>query len=322
MAAISPPVPAAEPLASLLVASGTPTVGDAVEALMAAVQSGAVEAGRALDLLAGMSRPPDAALATLRTVARAITVLRDAGEVGDRQMGQALAGQCLVAAMLIDGGDPAGTSAVFRQVLDERVRAVGTSVLETVSAAVIDAVATGRGDLRLDQAVVALAGFAQLGQPPCLEAAALALARLPLSERTVIHLLRQLILHGPAEHRLATGALLLSFARARAMADARLLAALADADPGAAVRLLAALLGQNNAATANPNRPPLGWDVIAVGLHWLVAEGVGPERLIAAVAAATVDLPDDLAVILRGMALKIAWPSARPAHTPAASTAR
>ncbi len=321
MAAMSPPVPAAAPPASLLAASGTPTVGgavgEAVEAVMAAVQSGAVEAGQALDLLAGMSRPPDTSLAILGTVARAIAVLRDAGEISDSQVVRALAGQCLVAALLIDGGDPAGTSTIFRQVLRDGVRVEGTSVLASVSAAVSDAVAAGRGDFGLDQAVYALACFSHLGHPLCLDDAARSLARLPLSDRTVVHLLRQVILRGTAEHRLGTGALLLTFARERAMPDTRLLAALGDPDPDAAVRLLVALLGQNATATANPSRPPLGWDVLAVGLHWLLAEGVSPHRLIAAVAAEAMGLPDDLAARLSGMARKIAWPSERFELAPA-----
>ncbi len=315
MSAISQPV-AAEPAAPPPAPSASQTQSGAVEDLMAQVQGGAVEATRALDLLADLSRPAGASLATLSTVARAIAVLRDAGEISDRQVVRALAGQCLVAAMLIDADDPAGTAAMFREALCERVRAEGTPVLASVSAAVVGAVAAGRGELRLDQAVYALASFAHLGHPFCLDDVARSLARLPLSDRTAVHLLRQVILRGPAEHRPGAGALLLTFARARSMSDAQLLGALADPDPCAAVRLLVALLGQNDAATANPGRPPLGWDVIAIGLHWLVAEGVSPDRLLAAVAAETVGLPGHLSAILTGMARKIAMPSARPAHAP------
>lgn len=305
------PVVAVEPVASLLAAGSRQTVSGAVEAVMAGVESGAVEACAALDLLAGMSRPPDASPATRALVARSIAVLRDADEVSDRQVARALAGQCLVAALLIDASDPAGTSAIFRRTLRARVRAEGMPVLASVSAAVVDAVAVGRGELRLDQAVYALASFAHLGHPLCLDDVARSLARLPLSDRSVVNLLRQVILRGTAEHRLGTGALLLTFARERDMTDAELLAALADADPDAAVRLLVALLGQSATATANPSRQPLGWDVLAVGLHWLLVEGVSPHRLIAAVAAEAMGLPDDLAAILSGMARKIAWPFER-----------
>lgn len=293
--------------------SGTgAAVPPTVDELMARVQSGAVAPAAALAELAGLSRPADASLATRIQVARAIAVLRDAGEVNDPQVAEALAGQFLVAAMLIDTYDPLGTTAVFRETLRAAARGAGAAALAGVGAALAGAAAAGRGHLRLEQAVHALASFAHLGLPLCVEAAALALAGLPLSDRVIVDLLKPVILLGEAHHRPGTGALLLTFARERGMSDTRLLAALAVPDPGAAVRLLVSLLGQNSAA-ANPHRPPLGWDVIAVGLHWLMADGVRAEVLLAAVAAETVDLPADLAAMLRGMSRKIALlPEAEP----------
>ncbi|GGF78776.1 hypothetical protein GCM10007301_43490 [Azorhizobium oxalatiphilum] len=244
-------------------------------------------------------------LATVKAVAEAIAGLLADSAVTEAEVLSALGSQYLVAAMLIDGNDPAGSSALFVGVLEHMITLSGDGAPVGIIPALVAAVAVGSDPgLTVTQAIAALGSYALLGNPQYLDSAAEAIAGFPYAASTAFSVLEQMLLDGAADARTSMGALIAAFAAEREISDADLIAEFSTQAPLTAARLIIALRGQNDAATASLGRGAVDWGLIGAGLDALVNPTTPIADVIAQVQADTTGAADDQLDILIAMGLE------------------